>query len=63
MDVALDLGGSYFLTYHRYATREQLLRAYPQFETFIQRKRHFDPETRFNSDWYQHHCTVLGLAS
>ena len=63
MDVALDLGGSYFLTYHRYATREQLLRAYPQFETFIQRKRHFDPETRFNSDWYQHHCTLLGLAS
>ena len=59
MDVALDLGGSYFLTYHRYATRAQLLRAYPQFETFIQRKRHFDPQGRFTSDWYQHHCALL----
>ncbi len=61
MDAALDLAGSYFLTYHRYATREQLLRAYPQFETFIARKRHFDPHERFVSDWYLYHLCLLGM--
>ena len=61
MDAALDLGGSYFLTYHRYATRDQLLRAYPQFAAFIARKRHFDPAERFISDWYLHHCDLLGV--
>ena len=60
IDAALDLGGSYFLTYHRHATREQVLRAYPQFETFLERKRHFDPHTRFTSDWYVHHLALLG---
>jgi FAD/FMN-containing dehydrogenase len=60
MDAALALGGSYFLTYHRYATREQVLKAYPQFETFLERKRFFDPQTLFTSDWYQHHVALLG---
>lgn len=56
---ALDLGGSYFLTYHNYATREQVLRAYPQFPAFLERKRHFDPETRFTSRWYDHHRELI----
>ena len=30
IDSALDLGGSFYLTYHRWATRPQLLTAYPQ---------------------------------
>jgi hypothetical protein len=28
---AIDFDGSYFLTYHRYADRDQLLRCYPEF--------------------------------
>ncbi len=60
IDAALALGGSYFLTYHRYATRAQVLHAYPQFETFLARKRHFDPQERFTSDWYRHHVALMG---
>lgn len=60
IDAALALGGSYFLTYHRYATREQVLQAYPQFEAFLARKRHFDPQERFTSDWYRHQAALMG---
>jgi FAD/FMN-containing dehydrogenase len=60
INAALDLGGSYFLTYHRHATREQVLKAYPQFEAFLERKRHFDPQIRFTSDWYRHQAALLG---
>ncbi len=54
-DIALDLGGSYFLTYHRWATRKQVLRAYPRFPDFLRKKLQYDPEERFQSDWYRHY--------
>ncbi len=60
IDAALVLGGSYFLTYHRYATRAQVVQAYPQFGAFLKRKRHFDPQERFTSDWYRHHVALMG---
>ena len=55
IDDATSLGGSYFLTYHRYATAEQLRRAYPQFGRFLSNKRRFDPGRVFASDWYDHY--------
>lgn len=55
IDVATAFGGSYFLTYHRYATREQLKRCYPQFETFLALKKRMDPTRVFQSDWYRHY--------
>ena len=54
-DLALDMDGSYFLTYHRWATKEQVLRAYPQFPEFIRRKLFYDPDERFQSEWYRHY--------
>jgi FAD/FMN-containing dehydrogenase len=48
-------GGSYYLTYHRYATREQIEGCYPQFREFLRLKTQYDPEERFQSDWYRHH--------
>jgi hypothetical protein len=48
-------GGSYYLTYHRYATREQVEACYPQFPEFLRLKRQHDPEERFQSDWYRHY--------
>ncbi len=51
-DVALALGGSFYLTYHTYATREQLLAAYPELPEFLNHKRRFDPNERFQSTWY-----------
>jgi FAD/FMN-containing dehydrogenase len=55
IDLALQHNGSYYLTYHRYATRQQLLACYPQFPEFLRRKLHYDPDERFQSDWYRHY--------
>ena len=55
IDVAQSLGGSYFLTYHRWATRAQVLRSYPRFPDFLRRKRDYDPGERFQSQWYRHY--------
>ena len=52
IDLALERGGSFYLTYHRHATRDQLLAAYPQMPGFLDHKRAFDPGNRFQSDWY-----------
>lgn len=60
IDRGLSYGGSYYLTYHRWAMREQVLAAYPQFPEFIAQKRRFDPEERFQSDWWRHHKVLLG---
>jgi len=55
IDLAIPHGGSYYLTYHRFATREQVLACYPQFPEFLRLKRKYDPEERFQSDWYRHY--------
>ena len=59
IDRAIQFHGSYFLTYHRYARRDQLLRCYPQMPEFLRRKRDFDPHERFSSDWYRHQAALL----
>jgi len=59
IDLALQHDGSYYLTYHRYATRQQLLACYPQFPELLRRKFHFDPQERFQSDWYRHYKQML----
>jgi FAD/FMN-containing dehydrogenase len=59
IDRAIEHGGSYFLTYHRYARRDQVLRCYPEFPEFMRRKREWDPRERFASDWYLHHREVV----
>lgn len=55
IDAASSRGGSYFLTYHRWATKDQVLGCYPQFPEFLAKKREYDPEERFQSDWYRHY--------
>ena len=55
IDAALMLGGSYYLTYHRWATRCQIERAYPQFAEFLRVKRMHDPGQVFQSEWWRHH--------
>jgi len=54
IDLALEREGSFFLTYHRWATREQMLAAYPQFPAFLQHKKRYDPKELFQSEWYRH---------
>ena len=59
IDLAVDRGGKYYLTYHRWARRDQLETCYPQFAEFIRRKRQLDPEERFQSDWYRHYRAMF----
>lgn len=55
IDLAIQYGGSYYLTYHRWARRDQVETCYPRMCRFLQLKRHYDPEERFQSDWYRHY--------
>jgi FAD/FMN-containing dehydrogenase len=52
-DLALERGGTFYLTYHRWATRRQLLGAYPQLPAFLAAKAEHDPTNLFQSDWYR----------
>ena len=54
-DASLDLGGGFYLTYHRAATAEQVARAYPRFREFLAMKEQHDPAGVFQSDWYRHY--------
>lgn len=59
VDVALAHGGTYSLTHHRWARRDQLERAHPRILEFIRAKCEHDPEGVFQSDWYAHLCRLL----
>jgi FAD/FMN-containing dehydrogenase len=59
IDMAARRGGTYYLTYHRYATRTQVEACYPQFAEFLRLKRKYDPEECFQSDWYRHYKTMF----
>jgi FAD/FMN-containing dehydrogenase len=52
-------GGSYYLTYHRWARRDQVEACYPQIREFLRLKREFDPDELFESDWYRHHRAMF----
>ncbi len=58
IDLAIKYQGSYYLTYHRFASANQLLSCYPQMPTFLKLKDRYDPCALFQSDWYQH-CKKL----
>lgn len=59
IDDALRFGGSFYLTYHRWATREQLEAAHPRLRDFLRAKHEFDPHGRWQSDWYRHHLALM----
>lgn len=59
IDAAAGFGGSFFLTYHRWAAREQLLRCYPRLPVFLAKKTEVDPRGVFRSDWYEHLRSIL----
>jgi FAD/FMN-containing dehydrogenase len=54
IDHALTRGGSYFLTYHRFASAAQIEQAHPGMRGFLAAKQLHDPSGVFQSDWYRH---------
>jgi FAD/FMN-containing dehydrogenase len=55
IDLAIHYKGSYYLTYHKFASRLQVEACYPQFAEFLALKRKFDPDECFQSDWYRYY--------
>jgi FAD/FMN-containing dehydrogenase len=54
IDHSLRHGGSYFLTYHRFANASQVEAAHPAMRRFLAAKDTLDPQGVFQSDWYRH---------
>jgi FAD/FMN-containing dehydrogenase len=59
IDLAMGEGGSYFLTYHRWADRTQVETCHPRFVDFLRHKRERDPKELFQSDWYLHYRSMF----
>ena len=60
IDHAIAQNGSYFLTYHRFARRDQVLTCHPALRLWLAAKLRFDPGELFQSDWYRHLVHVVG---
>ena len=59
IDYSIKYGGSYYLTYHRYARKDQVLSCYPQFKDFLKAKLKYDPDERIQSNWYRHYKSLF----
>lgn len=60
IDLAIAQGGSYYLTYHRWARKDQVEACYPQMTQFLAMKRQHDPDDLFQSTWYRHYREMFG---
>ena len=58
--IAVELGGRFYLTYGRFADRAQLVTGYPQLREFLHLKRRHDPSEILQSDWYRSVKELLG---
>jgi decaprenylphospho-beta-D-ribofuranose 2-oxidase len=54
IDAALDLNGTYYLPYQRYATSEQLYRSYKNIDPFLKKKKQCDPSNLFMNEFFKH---------
>jgi FAD/FMN-containing dehydrogenase len=59
IDLGIAHGGSYYLTYHRWARQDQVARCYPQMREFLSLKLRHDPQEIFQSNWYRHYRAML----
>ena len=59
IDLGIAHGGSYYLTYHRWARQDQVERCYPQMREFLALKRQYDPGELFQSTWYRHYRAMF----
>lgn len=55
IQVGTKRNGSFYLTYNRFAGRDEIDSAYPQFAEFLALKKKYDSTELFQSDWYRHY--------
>lgn len=60
IDRALEMGGTYYLPYRSYATREQFLAAYPRAQYFCEKKLQYDPQEIFMTSFYKTYVRTNG---
>jgi len=53
IDVAARSGGTYYLPYQLFYSKEQLRRAYPEIDAFFAAKKKFDPLALFSNKFYE----------
>jgi FAD/FMN-containing dehydrogenase len=53
IDAALACGGRYYLPYRLHATKAQFEKAYPQAQTWLERKHYYDPDGIFQNEFYR----------
>jgi FAD/FMN-containing dehydrogenase len=62
IDMAIARDGSFYLTYSRAASAAQVSACHPRFAQFLEAKRRFDPQLRFQSSWYRHYGALFAHA-
>lgn len=53
IDLAISLGGRFFLPYQLHYTPDQLEQAYPQIRDFFAAKQRYDPDLLLTNTWYE----------
>jgi len=61
IDLAIAARGNFYLTYHRFAEKIQIMECYPQMSEFLKLKLKYDPGEVFQSDWYRHYKKMFEL--
>lgn len=60
IDIAIAHGGSYYLTYHRFAAVDTLKACYPRFDEFCALKQKYDSDNLLTSSWWQNYKKIEG---
>jgi FAD/FMN-containing dehydrogenase len=58
IDVATNLGGTFYLPYQLFYSPAQLRAAYPEVDSFFAAKKKYDPQLVFSNTWYEKYSQV-----
>ena len=60
--ITFECDGTFYLPYRQHYSYEQILRAYPIFDQFFEKKYFYDPIGLFSNDWYEHYRTNQNIS-